>query len=261
MSGASQIFSLPLCNKKRCNVDNIPEYFKLDRNTTTLVDVAEDAIKNYIVTNNLHSGDPMPFESELVQMLGVGRNVVREALSRLKSRGILSSRKHKGMIVQEPDVNAEIRKAIIPQLLSKQAMIDLLELRYTLELGLVPTLFSHISDADIEDLREILESEVVHEDKSSIEYEQKFHSRIYSISANKVIIDLQGMLIPLFSYIHDIFEDFAKFNAVIKSQNLKASHADLFNSIAARDPERYSEMIKRHLMAYRLYVDEFRNSQ
>ncbi len=242
-------------------MDNIQEYFKLDKNTTTLVDVAEDAIKNYIITNNLRSGDPMPFESELVQMLGVGRNVVREALSRLKSRGILTSRKRRGMIVQEPDVNAEIRKAIIPQLLSKQAMIDLLELRYTLELGLVPTLFSHISDADIEDLREILESEVVRNDKSSIEYEQKFHSRIYSISANKVIIDLQGMLIPLFSYIYDKFEDFAKFNAVVKSQNLKTSHTDLFNSIAARDPELYSEMIKRHLMVYKLYIEEFRNSK
>jgi DNA-binding FadR family transcriptional regulator len=70
----------------------------------TLVDQVEEQILNYIVKEKLVSGSEIPPELVLAENLNVGRNVVREALSRLRMLGIVESRKHKGMVVREPDV-------------------------------------------------------------------------------------------------------------------------------------------------------------
>ena len=67
---------------------------------TTLVDSVEASISNYIRTNGLVAGDKLPSEEEFAESLGVSRNVVREALSRMKSFGMLSSRKKRGLVLQ-----------------------------------------------------------------------------------------------------------------------------------------------------------------
>lgn len=224
-----------------------------------MVDVVEDGLVQYIIENGCHLGDSIPGENDLAQMMGVGRNVVREALSRLKSRGVLTSRKHRGIEVSEPKINKCFEKSIIPQLLSKSALLDLLELRYMLEIGCVPTLFSNITDDDIVDLERILKQQIIIDGKISTESEQDFHSRIYKISKNQLLIDLQKMLIPIFRYIHENFEDYNKFNIEIKRLGLQAKHEDLLKCIKAHDAKAYTEMLSRHLMPYKLYIEEYRS--
>ena len=230
----------------------------IDRNTTTLVDVVEDRLVQYIISNNLRAGNPLPGENDLSQMMGVGRNVIREALSRLKSRGLLTNRKHRGIEVQEPDISSYFENAIIPQLLRQNQLIDLLELRYMLEIGIVPSLFNHITDKDITDLEQLIKHQSVSNGKINTESEQAFHSRIYAISCNKVLIGLERMLIPIFRYINENFEDYDKFNVKLKALNLQTTHEDLLSCIKDRNSDAYTDVISRHLMPYKLYIEEYR---
>jgi GntR family transcriptional repressor for pyruvate dehydrogenase complex len=62
--------------------------------------------------SDLKAGDSLPGEVELANRMGVSRNVVREALSRLQSLGILESRKRRGIIIAEPDILAGMAKVI-----------------------------------------------------------------------------------------------------------------------------------------------------
>ena len=58
---------------------------RIVRTNMTLVDQVEDRLLNYFKENNLQIGDPIPNEMDLAASLGVARNVLREALSRLKN--------------------------------------------------------------------------------------------------------------------------------------------------------------------------------
>ena len=49
----------------------------------TMVDMVEMKLRQYFRKKSFKPGDPLPKEMDLVQALGVSRNSVREALSRL----------------------------------------------------------------------------------------------------------------------------------------------------------------------------------
>lgn len=232
--------------------------------TTTLVDQVEEFLLRYIKEKKLKPGDRLFHEEELSEQLGVGRNVVREALSRLRSLGILDSRKRRGIVLHEPDIRKNLEKIINPRILGKEAIIDLLELRYSLELGIISSLLDRITDKDIKDLESILAKEAVigiigEVKRLSMEDELEFHSRVYAITGNHILMSLQQMLIPMYRYIHDNYSEFVVFNMKISEEKLQATHKDILQALKNRNKDEYEEVIRRHLMAYRLYIADCRD--
>lgn len=234
---------------------------EINKVTTTLVDLTEEAIVNFIKGSDLHPGDKFPFdESQLSEKLQVSRNVIREALSRLQSIGIIESRKRNGIIMREPSLKYNLNRIIDPKYLSEKKIIDLLELRYVLELGIIPTIFENLNEENILELRRKLHGNIPN--KSYVRISEKeeidFHSSIYKISGNKVINDLQEILIPIYRFIHDNHSEFDDYNKKIKDANLFASHSDIIDALELRDQKIYEDVIKRHLMAYHFYIKEQR---
>ena len=64
-----------------------------------LADRAYSDIVTMIGERKLEIGDRLPAESQLCEMLGVSRTVIREALTRLASDGITESRRGAGSYV------------------------------------------------------------------------------------------------------------------------------------------------------------------
>lgn len=238
------------------------ETFKIEikNGPTTLVDLAEEAILNYIKENQLKPGDEFPFdESQLSEQLSVSRNVIREALSRLNSFGIIHSRKRKGIYLQEPDMKKNLSRIIDPQLLSKERYLDLLELRYMLEIGIIPCLFENLQDKDIKELYEALPLHLIKnkDARFSTEDEIKFHTIIYKIAKNQTLIDLMQIIISMRFRLYDSSE-FTIFNENLIKKNLKATHYDILKALESRDPSRYEDIIKRHLLPYHMYIKDKR---
>ena len=71
-------------------------------------------------------------------------------------------------------------------------------------------------------------------------------------------MDLQQMLIPMYRYIHDNYDEFDVFNNKMKKEKLQASHKDILQALRNRNKNEYEEVIRRHLMAYQLYIEEYR---
>ena len=66
---------------------------------------AKQALINYIRDRNLKSGDFLPVQSELRDMLGVGSVTIQRAVAALKEAGMLASLPRKGVIVRNPESN------------------------------------------------------------------------------------------------------------------------------------------------------------
>lgn len=227
-----------------------------DFHSASRVDAVENEINKFIRDNGLKPGDKLPSELELAGLLGVGRNAVREALSRMRSYGLLESKKKRGIVIQTMDVGKNLDKIFNPKMLDKKTLIDLLQLRIWLEKSIIPSIFSKITEKDIEDLERILNNEEENEEgRIPVEKESDFHSRINAITGNGIVANLQNSLLPVYRYVHDNLEDFKK---VVKKngKDRKISHREILEALKAKDEVLYSKLIEQHLKAYENYVND-----
>ena len=225
----------------------------------TLVDWVENQIIKEIRESKLAIGDSIPNEFDLAEKYDVGRNVVREALSRLRMLGIVESRQRRGMVVAEPNVIQGFQKVVNPHALGKDAIISLLGMRVALEIGSAQFIIDNITDEDIHDLKGIVAREAsIDSLKVDIEIEKSFHSKIYAISRNKVMMDFLNLLIPVFKYVNENYDDFDKFN--VENQAVrKIRHKDLVEYLEKRDVEGYQKAVEDHLVAYIKYINTYQS--
>lgn len=76
----------------------------IKRNKDSLSYLAKKNILNYINENNLKSGDPLPSENKLVEMMGVSRITIREALANLKNENIIYKIQGKGSFIKNKPI-------------------------------------------------------------------------------------------------------------------------------------------------------------
>lgn len=212
--------------------------------TSSLVDKAEQSLIDYIQFNKLQVGDVLPKELDLAEYLGVSRTVVREAMLRLKTLGLIESKKHKGAVITNPDVLGSFKKVFHPSILDVDTLKDLFEMRLALEVGIADFIINKITDEDIAELEKLSET-IVSGDTAlpwSIEDEKKFHGKLYEISGNGMLLELQEMLIPIFNYVHKsgILD-----KPIIKGEFI--SHKELVEVLKKKCANAYRQAIRTHL--------------
>lgn len=212
--------------------------------TSSLVDKVEQIIINYIQESKMEVGDALPRELDLAQKLGVSRTVVREALLRLRTIGLIESKKHKGAVLTNPNVLLPLRKVFHPSILDNATLKDLFEMRLALEVGMADFIINKITDEDITELEGIANNIVSGDtaDPWQIEDEIKFHGKLYEISGNKIIMELQELLFPIFQYVHN--SGFLE-KPIVSGEFI--SHKELIEVLKKRDAEHYRNAIRIHL--------------
>lgn len=231
---------------------------KIDNHPITLVDQVEDKLLTYIKEKNLKIGDPIPNESELATALGVARNVLREALSRLKMMGMIESRTRRGMTLKGPSILGGMKRIIDPRILSEETLFDILGFRIALEIGLCSDLFKKITAQDIEDLEEIEKMGIAF---GNNEYapisEYSFHAKLYEITGNRTISEFQSIIHPVMNFVKDKFRDLlSPINAEIEKKGELVTHADLLIFIKKKDEDGFRKALEKHFAVYKIFMDK-----
>ena len=128
-----------------------------------LSDQVADQLAAEIRRGGLAPGDRLPTEARLVEQFGVSRTVVREAVSRLKSLGLVDSRQGSGVFVRQPSsfapLNFEAQHAA-----SQEAVIQMVEVRRALEAEVAALAAQRRSAADMQRIeaasRQVLAAEL-----------------------------------------------------------------------------------------------------
>jgi DNA-binding FadR family transcriptional regulator len=215
----------------------------------------EGSILEYIKEKKLTPGNSLPNEMELTKELGISRNVLREALSRLRMLGIVESRTRKGIVIREPSLLSGFEKVLEPYLLSESAILDMMGLRIALEVGLTDFLFRNLDDRKVQELEDIVRSQEAMKYSLTIEQETEFHKKIYEISGNNFIIQFQKIIHPVFQFAKTNYESyFAPVNERLVREGKIVTHHDLFRLIRDRNMEGYRNAIKTHLQPYMEFI-------
>src|SRR5690606_28774630 len=208
----------------------------------TMTDQAEEQLRNYFVNKGFKIGDTLPKEAELAEALGVSRSDLREALSRLRMLGMIDVRKRRGTILTEPDVLSGMSRILEPKLLSKETLKRLFEVRLMLEMGLGEFLYGRISEKQFLKLEDILKEEEAAGSKAElIALDIKFHSMLYGITGNPVIIRFQHMLQPIFQYVLDYRAEIHK-----PGKPPKVTHRNLVDILKNGNASAFREAMRKH---------------
>jgi len=224
---------------------------KIKNNSFTLVDQVEEKLREYFKEQELMPGDRIPREVELAESLGVARSVLREALSRLRMLGLIDSRSRRGMVLTEPDLLGGFERVVDPRILSRKKVLEILELRIMIEIGIADFIFNNVTDNDIRELEKIVNKHTVFENNVFLpEDDYEFHAKLFEISKNKTVVQFQKIIRPVYEFIRENFKDF--FDPFIKttSRDELVSHKHLFELIKAGELDEYRKAMRKHLELY-----------
>lgn len=205
----------------------------------TMADVVESRLRDYFKKKFFKPGDSLPKELELAEALGVSRNVVREALSRLRMLGMIESRKKRGMILASPDILGVFERVLDPLIITEETLQDLFELRLVLEMGLADIMFINLNDKHLHELESIVNNEAkVSEQGFRIKNEIAFHGKLYEIAGNDTLKRFQNMLLPIFEYVLKLEKELV---------SGKVSHHDLVDLLKSGDKHQFRQGMYEHL--------------
>jgi GntR family transcriptional repressor for pyruvate dehydrogenase complex len=213
---------------------------------STQVDKIERTLEEYFRKENYQPGDSIPKETELAKAMGVSRTAIREALSRFKLLGIISSKRNRGMIITQPDILGNMDRVLNSKLLDGETMKEIFEMRLVIEMGLGDILFLRKTDENLAELEKIVkhEEETVHTIEK-MKFDVQFHSMLYQISGNQTILRFQSMLLPIFAYVNDGLH----IRRQVENEKY-VSHRVLLEILKKGTPEEFRNSMRAHLMQY-----------
>ena len=217
-----------------------------DSENASLVDKVEKHIIDYIKDNALRAGDSLPKELEFAETLGVSRTAIREAMLRLRTLGLIESRKHRGMVILEPDLVHNFGKMLDPALVDVKMLSNLFELRLMLEVGMADFVFTRKTSKQLKELEEIVRSS---EEKRCdsfnfyLETEKQFHGKLY-----EMVRKFQDVFMPIFQYVHDLNRYQTAY--ILPEGSKQISHRDLLEELKHGTPASFRELMREHLNAH-----------
>lgn len=209
--------------------------------SNTMADIVEVRLREYLKKKSFRPGDALPKELELAEALGVSRNVLREALSRLRMLGMIETKKKRGMILARPDILGTFERVLDPLIIDTETLQDIFELRLVLEMGLADLIYIRKNDKDIAELENIAKKEINHDNSFRIKNEIAFHGKLYEMSGNDTLKRFQIMLLPIFDYVVTLEK---------KPTRGKVNHKDLVQILKTGTKEDFKKGMEAHLQPH-----------
>ena len=222
-------------------IDNFePTYAPIS--TRRLPDQVIDRLVDQMVNGTARVGQRLPSETELAREFGVGRSTLREAVKALAHIGLLEVRPGDGTYVRALPQDVEP----LSRLLLRSHVIDVYEVRRTLEVDISSLACERRDIKDLERMREALKRCAQHvgpgEEDEFLEADLGFHLAVAAATKNEVFVKLYEAFRMV---LRVVLAEVIRMPNV--QRNANALHAALVDAIEARNADEAQEVTKRHL--------------
>jgi GntR family transcriptional regulator, transcriptional repressor for pyruvate dehydrogenase complex len=206
-----------------------------------LGEIVAERLGEWVTERQLKPGDRLPSEPELAQHFGVARTVVREALSKLKTLGVIEVYQGKGAFVSRLPVELLFMRVrrLNPQLINEH---HLWELREILETRAAELAAERRTREDITALEMALRDHD-HEPRLGGLENERFHSALAHAAQNPILEQLVAELVTLSSG----FLEVAHERDPTRVKQARAEHAALLEAVRVGDGAGASRVMRTHL--------------
>lgn len=201
-----------------------------------------EQISRLIREQQLASGDKLPSEFELAELLHVGRGTIREGIKLLVARNVLEIRRGKGTyIAPNPgEIPDPLGFAFYPD--QFRLALDLAEIRGQTEPWIARMAAEHATEEDIIQLRKscsVVEQDILNERDHS-QNDVLFHVDIAKCTHNLVV----PKLIPIITYAVTLFVSLTE--SRLRMETI-VGHRELVEAISAGDGIRAEKTMAQHI--------------
>lgn len=210
-------------------------------------EVAE-AIRNYIVQNDMRPGQMLPSIEKLAEMFGASRGTVREALMNLASAGMVRIEQGRGTSVSSPEIDNILSSVIWGTALESVSTAEIVQARIAVESHAVVLAASNASSTEIANLRHLgieMQTALEHEDyQTYLDLDRQWHHAISKMSRNRLLTELTASLHAL--SMHDVPPEHV--------QNTGRSELELHDGVVdaleRHDVDHARSLLVRHIEEY-----------
>lgn len=222
-----------------------------------------EQIEAQIVRGALRTGDRLPSERTLMELLEVSRSSIREALRILESIGIIVATGSRGMdagwVISDHPSPALGRLLQLHMMLARFELTDLVEVRILLERWACRRAAArgdgHHFDAAQRALDAMNDEALSPRDFNRLDTE--FHIRIAEASGNVLLRDLmQALRDAVEREMVAIFERHQDWRAT--ASHLRKEHAAILEALRSGDGEQAAALAERHIATF--YRDQMKSS-
>jgi DNA-binding FadR family transcriptional regulator len=203
-------------------------------------------IERHIQEESLPDGWRLGTKKDVRERFHVAAGTVNQALRLLENRGLIAARPGPGggLFVSTPSPHIRLSHLILGFSDGGTTVADCLAVRTGLEPLVAEQARRHHTDADLAELRELLQrmSNSVDSPRGFLEANWALHRRMVEISPNPVLRAVYGTLMD---YIEGHVENVAP-DAVFRSSENLDVHRALVAAIASRDPASVEEAVRKH---------------
>lgn len=226
-----------------------------------------EEIKNMVKEGTYRKGDFLPSENELVELLGVSRVTVRQALKHLAEAGIIETRKGRGsivavdwkMILEEKALRTTVEEYQNTFLMSTKA-------RRVLEPAVARQAAQSATEEDMARMEAVLErGDELYKEKSGQHSRknrilEEFHGLLWASAHNPVMDSVWEELVRTSAFT-DSVPLVAPIYRELESEEARRQHRNIFEAVKRRDGDyAYFHMLVHCdwiYDMYRTYFDEF----
>ena len=211
-----------------------------------LSDRVAAALVDEIRAGHPAAGQRLPTEAELARQFAVSRTVVREAVSQLKSQGLVDSRQGSGVYVRAGGVLP--LKFEGHDVASRQAVIQMAEVRRALEAEVTALAARHARAADKRRIRQAMGAleAAVAAGGDGVDEDMAFHRAIADAAGNPFLVDTLAYLAQFLRGAMRVTRANEARRADFTRQ-VRDEHEALVRAIEAGDPLRAQQAAMRHM--------------
>ena len=211
-----------------------------------MVQAVTEKLRQFIVQNDLSSGDRLPSEAELMKQLRVSRAVLREAISRLAAIGLLSVRHGSGTyIAQREWLSSCTKLAGSAMTIEPRELLQFVEFRRVVESYAARNAAMTAQPEQVAELERTLEEALDVADQGSKrarDADFRFHCLIVEIGGNRLMCNLLALLQEV------ILEGMKRTQptAMIDPESA-VIHRNIVKAIRERSPEAAERAVLAHM--------------
>jgi GntR family transcriptional regulator, transcriptional repressor for pyruvate dehydrogenase complex len=203
-----------------------------------------------ITSGKLKPGDKLPTEQKLVEIYGVSRTVVREAIAGLRADGLMESRHGVGVFVLVPPKKSDDFRFLGEDPGRASSVVETLELRAAVEIEAATIAAQRRSPGQEARIRDCFQDtlEANEGDRIAAASDFAFHIAIAEATNNPRFVEFLeylGLRAMPRSQIERAHESDA--DAVRRDQRLHGEHRAILEAISQRDSVAAGEAMREHL--------------
>lgn len=206
-------------------------------------DQVYDQMKEQIMTGSWASGERIPSENQLMDIFGVSRGTVRQAIQRLTALGLMETRRGEGSFVKQLGLSNYFLGEVPAVFLNEEEMKEVFAFRLLFECGVAEMAAENATDEEVSRLEKNYQKTLqnIGNFDKYIEVDFAFHYLLGECTHNTLVKQM-------YKTIEDsLILSMKRATKIVGYEHGKKYHAQILEAVREHDPVAAREAMRHHV--------------